>query len=448
MNRNFPSALCFGSRFRRLILNLFLLALATPVLFAQIDRAVLEGTVTDPSERVIFGATVKALAVDTGIVQQQATNSKGYYRFPGLAVGHYTVTATGAGFKTKVIEDVILQVGQTRTLDSSLQVGTTTEMVDVRATNAPSERSSAEAATVIRSDQIENLPNNGRDWASFTLLAPFAQDDGGGDQRTIRFAGRARDDNNFQIDGVDAGCIQEQAQKSQTRLQISQDAIEEYRVNSALYDAEYGTQAGGQIDVETKRLSPRSLGCVGARFAAWNGQTTQATRFASCGRSGSRPRVNPRKSKAPVPVIAPMQKLLDQYRGRRGNPASGPIFATMKGNTPLSLNNVLNRQILPVLNVCVCGKAEDEHEKEDHTYERGARPEWHGWHAFRCGLATNLHSLGVPDKTIQAILRHANVQVTQNSYVKTLDSQSIAAMRQLESLVDVKLLSANSESGF
>src|SRR4029077_5347769 len=71
-------------------------------------------------------------------------------------------------------------------------------------------------------------------------------------QRTIRFAGRARDDNNFQFDGVDAGGIQEQAQKSQTRLQISQDAIAEYRVNSALYTAEYGTQAGGQIDVVTK----------------------------------------------------------------------------------------------------------------------------------------------------------------------------------------------------
>ena len=105
---------------------------------------------------------------------------------------------------------------------------------------------------MIDTTQIANLPNNGRDWASFTLLAPFAQDDGGGDQRTIRFAGRARDDNNFSIDGVDAGGIQEQAQKSQTRLQISQDAIEEYRVNSALYDVEYGTQSGGQIDVETK----------------------------------------------------------------------------------------------------------------------------------------------------------------------------------------------------
>ena len=135
---------------------------------------------------------------------------------------------------------------------SSLEVGAAAEKIEVKATVDPSNRSSAEASTVIDTTQIANLPNNGRDWASFTLLAPFAQDDGGGDQRTIRFAGRARDDNNFQIDGVDAGGIQEQAQKSQTRLQISQDAIEEYRVSSALYDAEYGTQAGGQIDVVTK----------------------------------------------------------------------------------------------------------------------------------------------------------------------------------------------------
>ena len=125
-----------------------------------------------------------------------------------------------------------------------------------------------------------------------------------------------------------------------------------------------------------------------------------------------------RKSKAPVPVIGPMQRLLDQFRVSRGNPASGPIFATMKG-TLLS---------------------ESEHSIEAHKYERStARPEWHGWHAFRRGLATNLHDLAVPDKTIQAILRHANVPVTQNSYIKTLDAQSVAAMRQLESLVDLKV---------
>ncbi len=219
---------------------------------AQVDRAVLEGTVTDQSGAAISGANVKVLAVDTGITQEQTTNSKGYYRLPGLAVGRYSVTVTNSGFKSKVIEDVIVQVGQTRTLDTTLAVGAPTERVEVQASAAPENRTSAEASTVINSEQIASLPNNGRDWASFTLLAPFAQDDGGGDQRTIRFAGRARDDNNFQIDGVDAGGIQEQAQKSQTRLQISQDAIEEYRVSSALYDAEYGTQAGGQIDVETK----------------------------------------------------------------------------------------------------------------------------------------------------------------------------------------------------
>ena len=234
------------------LLALTFLTIASVGASAQIDRAELEGTVNDPSGAVIRGARVQVLAADTGISQEQQTNSNGYYRFPGLAAGRYTVTVTGTGFKTQVIEQVVVQVGQTRTLDIKLAVGAVAERVEVAASDAPANRSSAEASTVIRTDQIANLPNNGRDWASFTLLAPFAQDDGGGDQRTIRFAGRARDDNNFQFDGVDAGGIQEQAQKSQTRLQISQDAIQEYRVNSALYDAEYGTQAGGQIDVVTK----------------------------------------------------------------------------------------------------------------------------------------------------------------------------------------------------
>jgi hypothetical protein len=235
-----------------LVLTALLLLAGTPAAYAQVDRAVLEGTVSDPSGGVIVGASVKVVAIETGLSQEQKTNSKGYYRISGLAVGGYTVTVSNAGFKTKVVEEVTLMVGQTRTLDVQLGVGAINEHVEVKASTAPTDRSSAEAATVVDTEQIANLPNNGRDWASFTLLAPFAQDDGGGDQRTIRFAGRARDDNNFSFDGVDAGGIQEQAQKSQTRLQISQDAIEEYRVNSALYDAEYGTQAGGQIDVVTK----------------------------------------------------------------------------------------------------------------------------------------------------------------------------------------------------
>ena len=247
--RSTTTCVASGSRF---VTTLLFVTIAWVGAHAQIDRAVLEGTVTDPSGAVIRGAKVQLLEVDTGISQEQTTNSNGYYHVPGLAVGRYKVAVSSSAFTTKVVDDVVLQVGQTRTLNVQMEVRANAEMVEVEALDEPENRSSAEASTVIRTDQIANLPNNGRDWASFTLLAPFAQDDGGGDQRTIRFAGRARDDNNFQIDGVDAGGIQEQAQKSQTRLQISQDAIEEYRVSSALYDAEYGTQAGGQVDVVTK----------------------------------------------------------------------------------------------------------------------------------------------------------------------------------------------------
>jgi len=234
----------------------FLFALAHFLLgtiaVAQTDRATLEGAVTDPSGGAISGADVKIVEVATGISQERKANSSGYYRFPGLAVGEYTVTVSNPSFKTKVLNRVILLVGETHTLDASLDVGPVEDKVEITADAGPAERSTAAASTVITTEQIANLPVNGRDWSALTLFAPFAQDDGGGDQRTIRFAGRARDDNNFNFDGVDAGGIQEQAQKSQVRLQISEDAVAEYRVNSALYDAEYGTQAGGQINVVTK----------------------------------------------------------------------------------------------------------------------------------------------------------------------------------------------------
>jgi integrase len=142
-----------------------------------------------------------------------------------------------------------------------------------------------------------------------------------------------------------------------------------------------------------------------------------------------------RKGRAPVPVIRQLADRLEMHRLRCGNPQSGPIFANAAGK-PLSLASVVNRVILPALNRCeVCRKDEASHDaKTGHAFKRDARyPEWHGWHAARRGLGSNLYRLGVPEMVIQRILRHANVSTTATYYIKTAADDVRDAMAKLES---------------
>jgi integrase len=137
-----------------------------------------------------------------------------------------------------------------------------------------------------------------------------------------------------------------------------------------------------------------------------------------------------RASKAPVPVISPLVAMLEQHRRGLGNPKVGVMFPSGNGE-PLSLNNVLTRQIKAVLDCCHCGKGKMEH-SADHEFRRDASlPVWRGWHGFRRGLATNLNRLGVQDKTIQAILRHSNLATTMNVYVQSVGADTVTAMRTL-----------------
>ena len=140
-----------------------------------------------------------------------------------------------------------------------------------------------------------------------------------------------------------------------------------------------------------------------------------------------------RKGRAPVPVIRQLADRLEIHRLRYGSPVTGPIFANALGK-PLALSSAVNRVILPALNRCEsCGKAESDHLKADHPYKRDARlPEWHGWHAARRGLGSNLYRLGVPDMVIQRILRHANVSTTAMYYIKTAAVDVRSAMTKLE----------------
>lgn len=97
------------------------------------------------------------------------------------------------------------------------------------------------------------------------------------------------------------------------------------------------------------------------------------------------------------------------------------------------------RVILPALNRCeICSKAESEHDGATHEYKRDERiPEWHGWHAARRGLGSNLYRLGLQDKVIQAILRHAKVSTTATYYIKSAADDVRKAMAKLESELSV-----------
>jgi integrase len=172
----------------------------------------------------------------------------------------------------------------------------------------------------------------------------------------------------------------------------------------------------------------------GLLWEAYDGDTLKVMRAMWKGIEGE---PKSKKSKAGVPVISPLRKFLDQHRLRSGSPDTGIMFKT-RNNTPLSMNNLLNDQIRPALDKCVrCRSSEDAHGTADHDYKRDSSlPEWHGFHAFRRGLATNLHDLGVDDLTIQRILRHGDVSTTRRCYIKTLPEQSVAAMRKLETMID------------
>lgn len=132
-----------------------------------------------------------------------------------------------------------------------------------------------------------------------------------------------------------------------------------------------------------------------------------------------------RKSKAPVPVIAQLAERLNLHRALSGNPASGLVFpAPAVEGRPINLDALAVDVIRPTLN------------------RHGLT--WYGWHAFRRGLATNLHRLHVNDQIIQRILRHSNVSVTQACYIKTAEEDVVAAMRSLENAPNMHLEGARS----
>ena len=233
--------------FARLLFGFLLLA---RVAYGQVDRGGLNGTVKDSSGLVVPGAHISAVNSATGLERTAVTSGSGTYDIPELPVGSYTVTIACQSLQTVKFDEVVVSVEHTSTLNALLKVSTATETVEITDSEQQLDETSNTLGTRIERKQLSELLMNGRNWTALTALAPLAMDTNLGNssnQRTIRVAGRGRDDNNFTYDGVDATNIINQAQQPYVRLAVPLDTIQEFRVVSMLATAETGATAGAQM---------------------------------------------------------------------------------------------------------------------------------------------------------------------------------------------------------
>ncbi len=216
---------------------------------AQTDKSSIRGSIADPAGRALPSASIVAVNRSTGLSRAAQTNASGFYAFAELPIGPYEITFSARGFATLRFETVEQTLGQQRTLNVTLKIAPTSDSVEVSDSPTSLNESSNVLGTLIQKKQVTELPLNGRNWASLTALTSAAVDTGGSNQRTIRFAGRGLDDNDFTYDGIDATNIVNQAQPAFVRLAIPTESIQEFRVESTLFTAESANTPGGQVAV-------------------------------------------------------------------------------------------------------------------------------------------------------------------------------------------------------
>jgi hypothetical protein len=225
--------------------------LLTVTLYGQ-DRAAIRGTITDPTGALVAGAHVDLKSPTTGLHRETLTAAAGMYEFDSLPVGSYQVSIAQTGFRPVTVNEITLQYSEIRTLDARLELGTTSDTLEVAASLEGLNRANAEVGEVVDTKQMQELPISGRNWAELALLANGAVNYSDGSQRNVRFNGHSLDDGNITLDGIDATGVQEQTMKSDTRLAVAIDAISEFRVTTAVYTAESGAAGGAQINVISK----------------------------------------------------------------------------------------------------------------------------------------------------------------------------------------------------
>jgi len=236
----------------RFVFAVFVLSLALVSCgWAQWASSGLTGTISDASGHTVPGVKITAVDNGTGLTRTASSSAEGAYYFPKLPVGTYTVTFEKAEFQAVRFDEVVQKLGTTRTLNITLKIAVPTQQVEVSSTPTNLDQTNNTLNAGIERIQARELPLNGQNWATLTALVPTAIDTAGGpgagNQRSIRYAGRGRDDNNYTYDGVDATYIINQSQLYYVRAAIPLDTIEEMRVDPILSTAQSGQSGGGQV---------------------------------------------------------------------------------------------------------------------------------------------------------------------------------------------------------
>jgi hypothetical protein len=249
----------------------FLLAITAA---AQTVSTQILGLVSDPTGAVVPGAVITAKRIETGDVRSTVSNETGNYIFPLVDSGTYDITCTAAGFKSEARRGVPIELQQKARLDFQMQVGQQTELVEVTSRAPLLKTEDATLGSVVEHRRIIELPLNGRNFAQAATLMPGVVYgsarmgiDGNSTIGTRAMPGQIvglsangqRDANqNITLDGVSAT----DGFKSAMLFVPSIEAVEEFKIQSAVYSAEYGMNSGAQANVAIKSGTNRYHGAA------------------------------------------------------------------------------------------------------------------------------------------------------------------------------------------
>jgi hypothetical protein len=249
----------------------------TATLLAQSPNGVINGLVVDPSNKVIAGADILVINDVTGVKHFGKTNSDGIYVLPNLPPGAYRLQVSKVGFKTLIKPDIVLNIQDALSINFTLPLGAVFETVTVEGGASMINTTDASVSTVIDQTYVENMPLNGRSFQDLILLTPGVttqSSEGNGSYglgQTGEFSvnGQRPESNYYTVDGVSAntgvtvglamnggpsasGSVATATALGTTQALVSVDDLQEFRVQSSTYSAEYGRNPGGQFAFETK----------------------------------------------------------------------------------------------------------------------------------------------------------------------------------------------------